>query len=321
MKITIVGTGRVGSAIAFAAVMQPIASELLLVNRSLAKAEGDAMDLAHASALRNSNMKINAGTVEDSAASDIIVVTASAPYGAPDRKRWDLAAENYPIFQQWIPALAKLSPDAIFVVVTNPVDSMTYATLKLSGFPWQRVIGTGTLLDSVRYRSLLSTELGIHSDDIRAYILGEHGDTQFAAHSLAMTGGERFYPSDTSRRMFQETVNMGYEVSRRKGHTSYGIALATMTVLDSIAYDLRHTMPVSVLIDGYLDQHDLCLSLPCVIGRAGVTRILRPPMSDEEQSLFRHSAKTVREINQRMLAASATSVDADEAAPSSSPPQ
>ena len=301
MKITIVGAGRVGSSIAFAAVMQPIASELMLINRSREKAEGDAMDLMHASALRNSNMQIRSGGIEDSGNSDIIVFTASSPYGAPDRKRWDLAADNYPIFEEWIPPLAKASPNAIFVIVTNPVDSMTHATLKLSGFPWQRVIGTGTLLDSVRYRSLLSTELGIHSDDIRAYILGEHGDTQFAAHSLAMTGGERFYPSDVSKRMFQETVHMGYEVSKLKGHTSYGIALATMTVLDSIVYDLRHTMPVSVLIDGYLDVRDICLSVPCVIGREGVTRILHPILSEAEQQQFQASANAVREVNSKMV--------------------
>lgn len=300
MKITIVGTGRVGSSIAFAAVMQPIATELLLVNRSPEKAEGDAMDLMHASALRNSNMRIHSGNIADSANSDIIVFTASATYGAPDRKRWDLATDNLPIFQEWIPPLAEASPNAIFVIVSNPVDTMTYVTLKLSGFPWQRVIGTGTLLDSVRYRSLLSSELGIHSDDIRAYILGEHGDTQFAAQSLAMTGGERFYPSDTSKRMFQETVSMGYEVSKRKGHTNFGIALATMTVLDSIVYDLRHTMPVSTLINGYLDQSDLCLSLPCVIGRAGVTRILHPRLSEDEQELFCVSASAVREVNGRL---------------------
>jgi len=300
MKITIVGTGRVGSSIAFAAVMQPIASELLLVNRSKEKAEGDAMDLMHASALRNSNMRIRAGEIEDTTGSDIIVFTASAPYGPPHRKRWELAEDNLPIMQEWIPALAKASPEAIFVLVTNPVDTMTLATIKLSGFPWQRVIGTGTLLDSVRYRSLLSTEIGIHADDIRAYILGEHGDTQFAAQSLAMTGGERFYPSDTSLRMFNETVNMGYEVSKRKGHTNYGIAMATMTVLDSIVYDLRHTMPVSVMIDGYLGQADLCLSLPCVIGRAGVTRILHPMLSDDEQTKFLHSAAAIREVNTKI---------------------
>lgn len=300
MKITIVGTGRVGSSIAFAAVMQPIASELMLVNRSKEKAEGDAMDLMHASALRNSNMRIRAGEIADTAGSDVIVFTASAPYGPPHRKRWELAEDNMPILHEWIPPLAKASPEAIFVLVTNPVDTMTLATIQLSGFPWQRVIGTGTLLDSVRYRSLLSTEIGIHSDDIRAYILGEHGDTQFAAQSLAMTGGERFYPSDTSLRMFNETVNMGYEVSKRKGHTNFGIAMATMTVIDSIAYDLRHTMPVSVMVDGYLGTSDLCISLPCVIGRAGITRILHPKLSDDEQAKFLHSAAAVREVNTKV---------------------
>jgi L-lactate dehydrogenase len=109
-----------------------------------------------------------------------------------------------------------------------------------------------------------------------------------------MTGGERFYPSDMSRRLFQETVNMGYEVSRLKGHTCYGIAITTTTILDSIVYDLRHTMPVSLLIDGYLGVRDVCLSLPAVIGRGGITRILRPPLTDEEQAAFRASAEKVR---------------------------
>ena len=300
MKITIVGVGRVGAAIAFANVMEPLASELLLINRSREKAEGEAMDLRHASALQNSNMQIRAGDITDSAGSDVIIFTSSVAYGDPNRKRLDLASDNLGILKGCIPALAKASPDAILIVVTNPVDPMTYATLRLSGFPPERVIGTGTLLDSVRYRALLSSELQIHADDIRAYILGEHGDSQFAAHSVAMTGGERFYPSDTSKRLFRETVNMGYEVSRLKGHTCYGIALATMTILDSIVYDLRHTMPVSILVDGYLGVDDVCLSLPAVIGRAGVTRILHPLLSDEEQVSYRHSAEQVKQAIQRM---------------------
>ncbi len=295
MKITIIGTGRVGSAIAFAAVMEPLATELLLVNRSRDKAEGDALDLAHASALRNSNMWIRAGDIEDTAQSDILIFTASTPYGAPDRNRLDLAHDNVEVLEHYIPRLAELSPKAILIMVTNPVDVLTYMALQLSGFPPQRVIGTGTLLDSVRYRSLLSTELKIHSDDIRAYILGEHGDSQFAAHSIAMTGGERFYPSDTSRRMFQQTVNMGYEVSKRKGYTNYGIALTTMMIVDSIVYDLRHTMPVSVLIDGFAGVHDVCLSLPAVIGREGVTRVLHPPLNVEELALFGQSADKIRQ--------------------------
>jgi L-lactate dehydrogenase len=300
MKITIVGVGRVGAAIAFASVMEPMASELLLVNRSREKAEGEAMDLRHASALQNCNMQIRAGDIADSAGSDVIIFTASVAYGDPNRKRLNLASDNLGILKEWIPELARISPNAIFIVVTNPVDPMTYATLKLSGFPPERVIGTGTLLDSVRYRALLSSELQIHADDIRAYILGEHGDSQFAAHSVAMTGGERFYPSDTSKRLFRETVNMGYEVSRLKGHTSYGIALATMTILDSIVYDLRHTIPVSILVDSYLGVEDVCLSLPAVIGRAGVTRILHPVLSEDEQALFRHSADQVRSTIDKM---------------------
>ncbi len=305
MKISIIGVGKVGSAIAFASVIDPKASEMVLVNRSRDKALGDAMDLAHASALQNSNMRIVAGGIDESASSDIIVFTASAPYGDPNRKRLDLAAENLPILKQWIPPLAEASPKAIIVMVTNPVDAMTYAAWKLSRFPAERVIGTGTLLDSVRYRALLSTELQIHSDDIRAYILGEHGDSQFAAHSVAMTGGERFYPSDMSRRMFEQTVNMGYEVSRLKGYTSYGIAMTTTTIIDSIVYDLRHTMPVSVLTDGYLEIDDVFLSLPAVIGRAGITRILHPPLSDEEQEAFKSSAAKVREALNRIMGDSA----------------
>lgn len=296
MKITIVGTGRVGSAIAFALTINPLASELVLVNRSPDRAEGDALDLTHASALQNSNMLIRSGDIADSAGSDVIVFTASAPVEGlgKTKSRLDMAIGNFPLLQEWIPPLVKASPDAIIIMVTNPVDTMTYATLRLSGFPASRVIGTGTLVDSVRYRSLLSKELEIHSDDIRAYILGEHGDTQFAAHSIAMTGGERFYPSDMSRRLFEKTVKLGYEVYRLKGHTCYAIASATMTILDSIAYDLRHTMPISVLIEDFLDVSDVCLSLPAVVGRNGVTRVLHPSLSEEEQDSFRHCAEVVR---------------------------
>lgn len=287
--------GRVGSAIAFAATMEPIASELWLLNRSVEKAEGDAMDLTHASVLRNSNMTIQAGTIEDSAGSDVIVFTPSVSPTRADWKRSDLAIGNREILEGWLPRLAELSPNAVLIVVTNPVDVMTYAAIQLTGFPPERVIGTGTLVDSIRYRSLLSAELKIHADDIRAYILGEHGDDQFAANSVAMTGGEKFIRSETAQRLFQKTVNLGYEVYRRKGYTDYGIALATMTIVDSIAYDLRHTMPVSVMVDGFLGVNDVCLSLPAVIGRQGITRILHPPLSDEEADAFRGCAAKVRD--------------------------
>ncbi|EMB16644.1 lactate/malate dehydrogenase family protein [Rhodopirellula europaea] len=302
MKITLVGTGRVGSAIAFALTINPLASELLLLNRSREKAEGDALDLTHAAALVDSNMKIHAGEIADSKDSDVIIFTASVPFRYPNQTRLEMGIDNMPILRKWMPALAEASPNAIVLMVSNPVDALAYETIRLTGFDPKRVIGTGTLVDSIRYRALLSTELKIHAQDIRAYILGEHGDTQFAASSIAMTGGERFYPSDTSRRMFEETKAMGYEVFRLKGHTSYGIAMATITILDSIAYDLRHTMPVSVLVDGYLGVEDVCLSLPAVIGREGVTRILHPTLSEDEEAAFRKSAEIVKQTLAEMEA-------------------
>lgn len=302
MKITLVGTGRVGSAIAFALTINPLASELLLLNRSREKAEGDALDLTHAAALVDSNMKIHAGEIADSKDSDVIIFTASVPFRYPNQTRLEMGIDNMPILRKWMPALAETSPNAIVLMVSNPVDALAYETIRLTGFDPKRVIGTGTLVDSIRYRALLSTELKIHAQDIRAYILGEHGDTQFAASSIAMTGGERFYPSDTSRRMFEETKAMGYEVFRLKGHTSYGIAMATITILDSIAYDLRHTMPVSVLVDGYLGVEDVCLSLPAVIGREGVTRILHPTLSEDEEAAFRKSAEIVKQTLAEMEA-------------------
>ena len=302
MKITLVGTGRVGSAIAFALTINPLASELLLLNRSREKAEGDALDLTHAAALVDSNMKIHAGEIADSKESDVIIFTASVPFRYPNQTRLEMGIDNMPILRKWMPALAETSPNAIVLMVSNPVDALAYETIRLTGFDPKRVIGTGTLVDSIRYRALLSTELKIHAQDIRAYILGEHGDTQFAASSIAMTGGERFYPSDTSRRMFEETKAMGYEVFRLKGHTSYGIAMATITILDSIAYDLRHTMPVSVLVDGYLGVEDVCLSLPAVIGREGVTRILHPTLSEDEEAAFRKSAEIVKQTLAEMEA-------------------
>lgn len=294
MKLSIVGLGRVGSAIAFATTIEPNVREMLLINRSIRKAEGDAMDLTHAAALRNSSVKISAGGIADSGGSDIIVYTPSVSPDREDWKRSDLAKGNWAIAAEWLPQLAAASPDAILIMVSNPVDALTYAAIELTGFESHRVIGTGTLVDSIRYRALLSEQLEIHPDDIRAYILGEHGDNQFAAQSIAMTGGEHVDNTESTQAAFERTVRMGYEVYDRKGYTNHAIALATTTIIDSIVYDLRHTMPISVLVDGYLEIRDVCLSLPAVIGRKGVTKILHPPLSPDEQLAFRRSADSVR---------------------------
>ncbi|MCG8583826.1 MAG: lactate dehydrogenase, partial [Pirellulales bacterium] len=224
MKISIVGIGRVGGAIAFSIVQHGVADELVLVNRTHKIAEGEAQDLLHANAFTAKPMIIRAGEVSDTAKSDIVILCASVPYPTDMKSRSEMAGGNHAILSELVPAIAQASPGAILVVITNPVDAMTFLVHKLSGFPATKVIGTGTLIDSARYRALLSREFKIHPDDIRAYILGEHGDRQFPALSLAMIGGVSIRHSEAAQRLFDDTVRGGYEVMERKGYTNYAIA-------------------------------------------------------------------------------------------------
>ncbi len=295
MKISIYGVGRVGSTIAFTIVTNGLADELLLVNRTPAIAEGEAIDLSHAAAFVPHRVRVAAGALSDTAGSDVIVVTASVPFGSRHNTRLDMARGNLRLFEECIPKLAEASPEAILLIVTNPVDVMTWFALQFSGFPAARVIGSGTLLDSGRYRALLSEELGIHPDDIRAYILGEHGDTQFAALSVALSGGRRIDRSDAAERLFEQTVRSGYEIMQRKGHTNYAIAMAVRLMLESIVDDGRRTMPVCTRIENYQGVNDVCLSVPAVLGRGGITRIVLPALSEEEAAQFRRCATVVRE--------------------------
>ncbi len=294
MRVSVVGMGRVGATVAFALVAKSVVEELVLANRNVLKAHGEAQDLLHASAFARRPLNIIAGWLDETTGSDVIVICASAPADETVKTRFDLTAKNTRLFHELVPALAQRSPNAILVVVSNPVDVLTHQSLRLSGFDPTRVVGTGTLIDSARYRSLLSSAEGIHPADIRAYILGEHGDSQFPAISLASTGGERLIDDARNRRIFEETIKSGYDVFHAKGYTSSAIALAVTMVVESIANDLRITMPLSVLIDGYLGVRDVCLSVPVVVGRAGVVRQLNPQLSESEIAAFRHSAAVVR---------------------------
>jgi len=296
LKISILGIGRVGSTIAFTIVQKGIADEMVLVNRTHAIAVGEAQDLVHASAFTSQPMRIRAGRLEDTAGSDIVVLCISVPFTKEMRTRADLLAGNRPLFENLAPEIASLSPDAILVVVTNPVDAMTYFALRYSQLPPERVLGVGTLVDSARYRALLSKEFKIHPDDIRAYILGEHGDRQFPALSLAMIGGVSIEKAEAAQRLFEETVSSGYEVVRHKGYTNHAIAMATSLILESIVSNWHRTIPVSTLISGYCGVDDVCLSVPAVIGREGILRQLKPPLNNREQQAFRDSAQAVREM-------------------------
>jgi len=293
MKISIIGLGHVGSTLAYSLVLQGLATDLVLVNRNADRARGDALDLAHALSFTEAQGKVRAGELDDTAGSDIVVLTLSVPYLPPMRGRADLAAGNRPLFAEMVPRLAALSPEARVLVVTNPVDAMTWWALEDSGFPAHRVMGIGTLVDSARFRMELSQHYGIHPGDLRAYVLGEHGPTQFAAMSVASSGGELIQDQALARDLLERQAASAHAIMAGKGHTNFAIASATALVVESIVHDRRRTIPVSVRLDDYFGVSGVCLSVPCVIGARGVERVLRPNLDSEEQSRFRLCAEAV----------------------------
>lgn len=294
MKVSIIGLGRVGSALAYTLVLKELVDELVLVNRSRDRAEGDALDLQHAHLFLDHRIDIRAGEVADTAGSDVIALCVSTPWKDTFTDRLDSAIANTRLFEELVPPLAEASPDAKIVVLSNPVDVLTWHTIRLSGFSPEHVMGTGTLVDSARFRELLSEQVGIHPADIRAYALGEHGDSQFLAFSRATAGGEPVEDRPDRRAMFRQATQAGYEVFQKKGCTNYAIAMAAANVIGSIANDSRHTMPLSTLIDGYQGVSGVCLSVPVVVGREGVTRWMRPELNEQEAEAFRRSASVLR---------------------------
>ena len=301
MKVSIIGLGHVGATLAYTIAMQGFAEQLMLINRNKAKAEGDAKDLMHSLAFTEHMMEICAGGLEDARDSDIIVMTVSTPWQPEFNSRFDLAPGNVKLFKEMMPALAAASPEAKFVIITNPVDVMTYATIKMTGLPPAQVMGVGTLIDSARFRKYLSQKEGIHPDDIRAYVLGEHGSSQFPALSLAYAGGEHITDEVDSQGIFRQSAFSGFEIMKGKGYSNFAVSMATTLIIESIFLDNMRTIPVSTLIQGYLDEQDVCLSVPAVIGRKGIIRTLKPQLNEEEQQAFHASARIVREEIQKVL--------------------
>jgi len=294
MKISVVGVGKVGSTLAFTLSQRDFVHELILVGRHPSVALGDALDMRHAQPFVEVPTRVDAGTVPDTAGSDIIVMCASIPMPTKMSDRAALGPGNVKLMRELLPPLARLSPDAVLVMVSNPVDLLTYCAIELTGFPAPRVLGSGTLIDSVRLRHELSLEVGIHGSDLRAYVLGEHGASQFAAMSCATAGGEAIDDTPKRRELIAHVVQAGLEIFHHKGYTNYGIALAVTAIVEAIALDTKHTMPVSVAVDGFLGVRDVCLSLPAVVGRGGIERILHPRLNETESRAFRASARAVR---------------------------
>lgn len=280
-KVMIVGTGNVGASIAFAALNQRTAiNEIILTDIVAEDAEGEAMDLRDALAVAPSYVKISNGTYKDAKDCDVVVITAGVPQ-KPGESRMELLSKNVAILKDMISQIMESGFNGIFLVVTNPMDVMTYFTLRFSGLPEEKVIGSGTVLDSARLKERISNYLNINPKSVHAYQVGEHGDTELTLWSLADAGGQNVTEllSETDRNNISDFVkNEAYEIINRKGATYYGIADSVVRILDSILNDELRILPVSSY-DGFSGT---CFGWPTVVGREGVIRRLDLKISENE---------------------------------------
>jgi L-lactate dehydrogenase len=306
-KVSIIGAGNVGMRYAYALTMKGLARELVIVDLDKKRLEGEVMDLCHG-APYISPIEINVGDYQDIKNSDLVVVTAGKKQ-KPGQSRLELIKDNAQLFKTMIPEIVKQAPAAIILVVSNPVDILSYVAYKVSGKPANEVIGSGTVLDTARLRFLLATHCGVDARNVHGYILGEHGDSEFAAWSKAMIGGvllkdycptcENFKVCKREKVLadiFGEVKDSAYKIIERKGETSYGIGLALVRITRAILNDENSVLPVSSLAKGYLGAEDVYLSLPAVVNKEGVNKVLNIELSPQEEEAFRNSASTLKKI-------------------------
>ncbi|MGX7394297.1 L-lactate dehydrogenase [Carnobacterium mobile] len=307
-KVIVVGDGAVGSSYAFALVTQNIAQELGIIDIDTAKTEGDAMDLSHALAF-TSPKKIYAATYSDCHDADIVVITAGAAQ-KPGETRLDLVQKNLKIFKSIIEQIMASGFDGIFLVATNPVDILTYATWKFSGLPQHRIIGSGTSLDSARFRQAIAKLLEVDARNVHGYILGEHGDTEFPVWSHANVAGLQIYEwikdnpgvdEEALVQMFFKVRDAAYDIIERKGATFYGIAVSLTRITKAILNDENSILPLSVYLDGEYGQSDIFIGAPAVINRQGISSVIEIPLNDSEKEKMNFSADTLRKVTQEAM--------------------
>lgn len=307
-KVGLVGTGLVGSSFAYALMQQGIAEELVLVDANAEKAVGEMMDLNHGLSFTKP-MKISAGTYCDLTGSQVVVVTAGTAQ-KPGETRLDLLARNAAIFRSIISEVVKNNPDGIILIATNPVDILTYVSLRQSNIPPSRVIGSGTILDTSRFRFLLGQYYEVDARSVHAYIVGEHGDSEIPLWSMANIGGVRLqefaplknkqYNQKEMNDLFISVRDAAYEIIKRKNATYYAIGLGLLSIVESILGNYRSVLSVSTLMTGQYGVSDICLSLPCVVGSNGVEEVLMLSMSADEEAGFRGSALKLKNILQTL---------------------
>lgn len=309
-KITIIGCGAVGVRFAYALVIEGVARQIVMVDRDRARLEGEVMDLSHTQPY-TSPVEIIAGDYKDIFDSDVTVITAGAKQ-KPGQTRLELVNTNVEIFKEIIPKIMEYSPSSILLIVTNPVDVLSYVAWKLSGKEWSKVIGSGTALDSARFRYLLARHCKIDARNVHAYILGEHGDSEVPIWSKATVGGiylKQWCPlckentnchKEDLERIFAEVRDSAYKIIERKQETSYGIGLALVRIVTAIVKDENAVLPVSLWVDGYLGIKDVYFSLPAVLNKDGIREVLYPQLEKDEEEKLCYSASIIKSVLEKI---------------------
>ena len=303
-KISILGAGNVGATIAYSLTLSGLCSEILLVDINKEKAEGEALDLVQCAAAVPS-VTIRSGEYEDVKGSDVIIVTFGVGR-KPGQSRLDLAKINLGILKSVMPTVAKIAPDAVYVIVSNPVDVLTYETIKCTGLPASKVIGTGTLLDSNRLTQEVAAYCGVDAHDVNSYVLGEHGDACMTPWSLCTVAGlpVKDYCKKVMKIGEEEIASVldniylgmlksGAKVIAAKGATFYAIAAATMKLLRAIFSNSGAVLPLSTLLSGEYGANDLCMGVPVLVGGSGVKKVITLPLSEDDEKLLKEKVASL----------------------------
>lgn len=308
-KVAMIGCGFVGAATSFSLMESGLFTEMVLIDADKDRAEGEALDISHGLPFARP-MKIYAGDYDDIVDAAIIIITAGANQ-KPEETRLDLVHKNVAIFKSIIPEIAKRNCAGILLIVSNPVDILTYVSLKLSGFPENRVLGSGTVLDTARLKYHLGEHLGIDSRSVHAFIIGEHGDSELVAWSSAKVAGmpvdtfcemRGYYNHDEATEQIAENVkNSAYQIIQKKRATYFGVAMAVRRICEAIIRDEKSILPVSNLIHGEFGISNITLSVPAIVGAEGVERLVPISLNEEEHEKLTKSANTLKAIINEVL--------------------
>lgn len=306
-KIVLVGTGAVGMAYAYALVNQAVCEELVLIDLNEAKSRADVLDLNHGEAWAPAPVQVSFGDYGECRDAAMVVVCAGAAQ-KPGQTRLDIAEVNLRIFHDIVGQVMASGFDGIFLVATNPVDVLTYATFRFSGLPREQVLGSGTTLDTARLRYHLGQHFEVATSNVHATIIGEHGDSELPVWSAASVAGRSIHKRiaahpelrDTLDDIFRRTREAAYTIIDAKGSTSYGIGMSLARITRAILKNEKVTMPVSAVLDGEYGQHGLAIGVPAILSRAGVKHVVELDLDDDERAAFEASADTLRGFDARI---------------------